>query len=199
MAGGTAIGEDTNGDLIETLPDGTQVFGIDVIDIAAENCEVTDPDNLSVTIDDQGVPGRFIDGENADITVDEDGVTINGGTGENGLLEPLLVDEDDAGEDPGINDTFTVVSTTGIGGEGCQPVETQDDDGDNNGEDMSGDDNDANGDDVIDDTIPDKDLPNTGGEVAAEAYEANAGVFAGAGALILLAALLVRIARFRRL
>lgn len=154
LVGGTAIGEDTNGDLIETLPDGTQVFGIDIIEIAAENCEVTDPDDLTVTIDDQGVPGRFIDGENADITMDESGVTITGGTGPNELLEPFLVEQEDAGADLPPNDTFTVVSTTGIGGEGCKATAASDDadDGDT-----------SDPDDVVPGTDPGGNLADTGG------------------------------------
>ncbi|QIN80179.1 hypothetical protein GBA65_18515 [Rubrobacter marinus] len=58
------------------------------------------------------------------------------------------------------------------------------DDGDDNGGNVSDDDN-----DVDDDTIPDKDLPDTGG--------AGAGVLGGAGLIVLFAVFLVRISKFQ--
>ncbi len=53
LAGGTAIGKDVlvPGDVIDILPDGTRVTGIDQIIIKTENCELTaQGDDLTVTM-----------------------------------------------------------------------------------------------------------------------------------------------------
>ena len=59
LAGGTAIGRDVlvPGDVIDILPDGTRVNGIDQIIIETENCELTAQGNdLTITMSDRGVP-----------------------------------------------------------------------------------------------------------------------------------------------
>jgi hypothetical protein len=82
LAGGTAIGKDilVPGDVIDVLPDGTKVVGIDQIVIRTENCTLTSHgDGLSVTLSDQGVPGRITDGQNVDITLKSDGTLVSNG------------------------------------------------------------------------------------------------------------------------
>src|SRR5918992_816828 len=64
LAGGTAIGNDVlvPGDVIDILPDGTTVVGIDQIIIETENCELTaQGDQLTITMSDRGVPFRIRD------------------------------------------------------------------------------------------------------------------------------------------
>src|SRR5918996_186120 len=76
LAGGTAMGRDVlvPGDIIDILPDGTRVNGIDQIIIETENCELTAQGNeLSITMSDRGVPFRIRDSDNADITLEADG------------------------------------------------------------------------------------------------------------------------------
>lgn len=167
LEGATAIGDDTNGDIIGEF-EGEPVLGIDIIEIAAENCEVTEEDNLTITLDNQGVPGRFIDGQNGDITVDEDGVTIIGQGPEN-VVEPFLVEEEDEGVELPPNDNFTVVSTTGIGGDGCSEAADLDTTPDT---------------DTTDDVDTNDDLPNTGGgNLPADTRTVLAFVFSGFGLL----------------
>ncbi len=82
LAGGTAIGKDVlvPGDVIDILPDGTRVTGIDQIIIKTENCELTaQGDDLTVTMSDRGVPFRIRDGDNADITLESDGTLVANG------------------------------------------------------------------------------------------------------------------------
>ena len=64
----------------------------------------------------------------------------------------------------GPNDTFPIISSTGVGGDGCQVVDDGGDTGNtnDNGSIDAGNNVDSQ-DDVIDDTISDQPLPNTGG------------------------------------
>src|SRR5215207_5581900 len=82
LAGGTAIGKDVlvPGDVIDILPDGTKVVGIDQIIVVTENCELTaQGDELTITMSDRGVPFRIRDGDNADITLEPDGTIVANG------------------------------------------------------------------------------------------------------------------------
>ena len=188
LAGGTSVGNDVlvPGDVIDTLPDGTEVVGIDQIVIETENCELTaQGDDLTITLSDQGVPFRIRDGDNVDITLEPDGTLVANGRETLGesfaedqrdnpdrLIVPIPVDPENDQFPEAPNDTFPILSSTGIGGEGCRVVGG---DGDADGADTTDDpdvaaDDDvdpgdvASEDDVIEDTIPsNKPLPNTGG------------------------------------
>lgn len=163
LEGAEAIGEDIDveGDIIGTDPEtGEPVVGIDTITINTENCEVTDPDDLSVTLRIlDGGPGRFIDGpegaelDNAEITVDEGQVVIRG-QGPGNVVQPFFVEGQAQPGDIFVQDTFEVISSTGIGGEGCRALQTSD--GPNDG---SNDPQDA----VVDEIDRDDPLPDTGG------------------------------------
>jgi hypothetical protein len=138
LAGGTAIGKDVlvPGDVIDILPDGTTVVGIDQIIIETENCELTaQGDGLSITMSDRGVPFRIRDGQNADITLEADGTIVANGRSTLGdsfpeavrdnpdkLIVPIPVDPENDVFARGPNDTFPIISSTGIGGEGCHVV-----------------------------------------------------------------------------
>ena len=194
LAGGTAVGNDVlvPGDVINVLPDGTVVFGIDQITIETENCELTaEGDALTLTLSDRGVPFRIRDGDNADITLEADGTIVANGIetlgasfpedlrdNPNRLIVPIPVDPENDQFPEAPNDTFPIISSTGIGGEGCRAVgDGADGGGDANGDTDDGgivDDDGSGGagadevdpkDDVIKGTVPDKDklLPNTGG------------------------------------
>ncbi len=168
LEGAEAIGKDIDvkGDIIGTDPEtGEKVVGIDTITIKTTNCEVTTPDDLSVTLSIiDGGPGRFIDGargdrlDNAEITVDQNEVTIRG-QGPGNVVEPFFVEQRAQPGDIFVQSIFKVISSTGIGGEGCQAVKAANDS--NEGDD--GDDGGNGGDDVIDSTVPDQNLPDTGG------------------------------------
>jgi hypothetical protein len=191
LAGGTAVGNDVlvPGDVINTLPDGTVVFGIDQITIETENCELTaQGDDLTITLSDRGVPFRIRDGDNADITLQPDGTIVANGRETLGdsfpedqrdnpdrLIVPIPVDPENDQFPEAPNDTFPIISSTGIGGEGCRVVD-QGGDADNTDDpgvadtadtdDSGGKDTDGADpqDGVIEGTIPeDKLLPNTGG------------------------------------
>jgi hypothetical protein len=174
LAGGTAIGKDVlvPGDVIDILPDGTRVNGIDQIIIETENCELTSQgDELTITMSDRGVPFRIRDGDNADITLEADGTIVANGRSTLGesfpeavrdnpdkLIVPIPVDPENDQFPRGPNDTFPIISSTGIGGEGCRVVSDSRDGGSTN----AGDVNSKGG--VIPDTIPESQvLPNTGG------------------------------------
>jgi hypothetical protein len=167
LAGGTAIGKD-----VLVLPDGTRVNGIDQIIIETENCELTaQGDQLTITMSDRGVPFRIRDGDNADITLEPDGTIVANGRSTLGesfpegvrenpdkLIVPIPVDPENDVFPRGPNDTFPIISSTGIGGEGCRVVGASTDGGSTN----AGDVNSKDG--VIPDTIPESQvLPNTGG------------------------------------
>jgi hypothetical protein len=138
LAGGTARGYDVlvPEDLIRTLPDGTRVYGIDQIRIPAENCELTEQgDGLTVTLNDQGVPFRIRDGDNVDFVLRDDGTIIANGRETLGdtfpadsrdnpdrLIVPIPVDPENDDFSGAPNDTFPIISSTGIGGEGCRPA-----------------------------------------------------------------------------
>ena len=189
LAGGTAIGRDVlvPGDVIDILPDGTRVNGIDQIIIETENCELTaQGNNLTITMSDRGVPFRIRDGDNADITLEADGTIVANGRSTLGesfpeavrenpdkLIVPIPVDPENDQFPRGPNDTFPIISSTGIGGEGCRVVgESKDGSGDATNTDgtTSIDDAKTNAgdlnsrDSVIPDTISESQvLPNTGG------------------------------------
>jgi hypothetical protein len=200
LAGGTSVGNDVlvPGDVINVLPDGTQVFGIDQITIETQDCELTaQGDDLTITLSDRGVPFRIRDGDNVDITLRPDGTIVANGRETLGesfaedqrdnpdrLIVPIPVDPENDQFPEAPNDTFPILSSTGIGGEGCRVVggdggaddpDDVDDTNDTNDTDDPGitDTDDPDGadtgdvtseDDVIADTIPDdKPLPDTGG------------------------------------
>jgi hypothetical protein len=169
LAGGTAIGKDVlvPGDIIDILPDGTIIFGIDQIIIKTENCKLTAQGNdLTITMSDRGVPFRIRDGDNADITLEADGTIVANGRSTLGesfpeavrdnpdkLIVPIPVDPENDQFPRGPNDTFPIISSTGIGGEGCRAVDGSANVGEAGSKDG-----------VISDTIPEgKVLPDTGG------------------------------------
>jgi len=174
LAGGTAIGKDVlvPGDVIDILPDGTRVNGIDQIIIETENCQLTaQGDQLTITMSDRGVPFRIRDSDNADITLESDGTIVANGRSTLGdsfpeavrdnpdkLIVPIPVDPENDVFPRGPNDTFPIISSTGIGGEGCRVVGESRDEGSTN----AGEVNSKDG--VIPDTISESQvLPNTGG------------------------------------
>jgi hypothetical protein len=188
LAGGTAIGKDVlvPGDVIDILPDGTRVNGIDQIIIETENCELTAQGvDLTITMSDRGVPFRIRDGDNADITLEPDGTIVANGRSTLGesfpeavrdnpdkLIVPIPVDPENDVFPRGPNDTFPIISSTGISGEGCGVVgDSRDGGGDAGNVDRgasiddaktnAGDVNSKEG--VISDTISDNPVPNTGG------------------------------------
>src|SRR5829696_535345 len=189
LAGGTAIGKDVlvPGDVIDILPDGTRVNGIDQIIIETENCELTaQGDQLTITMSDRGVPFRIRDSDNADITLESDGTIVANGRSTLGdsfpeavrdnpdkLIVPIPVDPENDVFPRGPNDTFPILSSTGVGGEGCRVVGDSRDgsasagnvDGDasiDNAKTNVGDVNSKEG--VIPDTMAESSvLPNTGG------------------------------------
>ena len=188
LAGGTAIGRDVlvPGDVIDILPDGTRVNGIDQIIIETENCELTAQGNdLTITMSDRGVPFRIRDGDNADITLESDGTIVANGRSTLGesfpeavrdnpdkLIVPIPVDPENDQFPRGPNDTFPILSPTGVGGEGCRVVGDGRDGGGDAGQVDRGasiDDTITNAGDlnskegVIPDTISNNAVPNTGG------------------------------------
>jgi len=138
LAGGTAIGKDVlvPGDVIDILPDGTTVVGIDQIIIETQNCQLTEQgNNLTITMSDRGVPFRIRDSDNADITLEQDGTIVANGRSTLGqsfpqaarenpekLIVPIPVDPENDVFARGPNDTFPIISSTGIGGDGCHVV-----------------------------------------------------------------------------
>jgi hypothetical protein len=188
LAGGTAIGRDVlvPGDLIDILPDGTRVNGIDQIIIETENCELTaQGDGLTITLSDRGVPFRIRDGDNVDITLESDGTIVADGRSTLGesfpeaardnpdrLIVPIPVDPENDQFPRGPNDTFPILSSTGIDGEGCRVVGDSTDGGGDAGnvdrragiDEVNANAGDVNSkDDVIPDTISNNAVPNTGG------------------------------------
>jgi hypothetical protein len=210
LEGGTAIGKDilVPGDIIDILPDGRRVAGIDQIIIKTENCEFTGQGSeLTITMSDRGVPFRIRDGDNADITLQEDGTIVANGRetlGEtfpervrdnpNKRIIPIPVDPENDEFKRGPNDTFPIVSSTGVGGEGCRALNggtgaddtnrttSMDDDG-ANAVDTDAGDTDSRA-DVVPDTKSKKPLPDTGG-VPLLAL-AIAALFAASGGVLLL-------------
>jgi hypothetical protein len=209
LAGGTAIGRDVlvPGDVIDILPDGTRVNGIDQIIIETENCELTAQGNdLTITMSDRGVPFRIRDGDNADITLEQDGIIVANGRSTLGesfpeavrdnpdkLIVPIPVDPENDQFPRGPNDTFPIISSTGVGGEGCRVVgvsrdggadagnvdrRTSIDDGRTNAGDVSSKEG------VIPDTISDNAVPNTGG-MPMLGPAVSGLVFVGVGLLLL--------------
>lgn len=193
LAGGTAIGNDVlvPGDVVDILPDGTRVVGIDQIVIETEDCELTaQGDDLTITLSDRGVPFRIRDGDNVDIKIEQDGTIVANGRSTLGdsfppgardnpdrLIVPIPVDPENDQFPRGPNDTFPIISSTGIGGQGCHVVDGADTGNTNdNG-------NTNSSDDVIPETVSDETLPNTGG-VPLSGLIVSGLVFAGAGLLL---------------
>ncbi len=130
---------------------------------------------------DRGVPFRIRDGDNADITLQQDGTIVANGRETLGesfpegqrdnpdkLISPIPVDPENDVFPRGPNDTFPIISSTGIDGEGCRVVgDSSTNAGSTNtgstntGSTNTGDT--ASRDGVISDTISDNPLPNTGG------------------------------------
>jgi hypothetical protein len=209
LAGGTAIGRDVlvPGDVIDILPDGTRVNGIDQIIIETENCELTAQGNgLTITLSDRGVPFRIRDGDNVDITLESDGTIVANGRSTLGesfpeaardnpdrLIVPIPVDPENDQFPRGPNDTFPILSSTGIEGEGCRVVGNSSDGGGDAGnvdrragiDDVNANAGDVNSkDDVIPDTISDNAVPNTGG-MSMLGPVVSGLVFIGVGLLLL--------------
>ena len=174
------------GDVIDILPDGTRVNGIDQIIIETENCELTAQGNeLTITMSDRGVPFRIRDSDNADITLESDGTIVANGRSKLGesfpealrdnpdkLIVPIPVDPENDVFPRGPNDTFPIISSTGVGGDGCRVVGDSTDggrdagnvDGDASIDDAKKNVGDVNSKDgVIPDTISEHQVPNTGG------------------------------------
>jgi hypothetical protein len=209
LAGGTAIGRDVlvPGDVIDILPDGTRVNGIDQIIIETENCELTAQGNdLTITMSDRGVPFRIRDGDNADITLESDGTIVANGRSTLGesfpeaardnpdkLIVPIPVDPENDQFPRGPNDTFPILSSTGVGGEGCRVVGNSRDGGGGDAGQVdrgasiddtisnAGDLNSKDG--VIPDTISNNAVPNTGGMPMVGPVVSGL-VFVGAGLLL---------------
>ena len=127
---------------------------------------MTQGDDLTITMSDRGVPFRVRDLQNVDISIQPDGtIVFNGrrtleddfpeGAKDNPdrLVVPIPVDPENDQFPEGPNDTFPIVSSTGIGGEGCRVVDGANADPGNT----------DSRDDVIPDTVSDEPLPNTGG------------------------------------
>ena len=180
LAGGTSVGNDVlvPGDVINVLPDGTEVVGIDQITIETQDCELTaQGDDLTITLSDRGVPFRIRDGDNVDITLRPDGTIVANGRETLGesfppdqrdnpdrLIVPIPVDPENDQFPEAPNDTFPILSSTGIGGEGCRVVGGDGDGADTTDDPGGADTGDvASEDDVVADTIPDDNLPDTGG------------------------------------
>lgn len=115
-------------------------------------------------------PFRIRDGDNVDITMDEDGTIVadgrtevRGEPNENRALVPIPVDPENFTLDDQPNDTFPIVSSTGVGGEGCRAVAAAEDTPDNGGEAANDAGESTVPEGVIVSTIPDKTLANTGG------------------------------------
>ena len=213
LAGGTAFGKDVlvPGDIVDILPDGTRVAGIDQITIKTENCELAAQGaDLTITMSDRGVPFRIRDGDNADITLEQDGTLVASGRDTLGesfpepvrnnpdkLIVPIPVDPENDVFPRGPNQTFPIISSTGVEGEGCRVVgegagnngdddtDAADDgaaDMDDGGRTNAGDVDSE--DDVIRDTISEKQVPTTGGmPLLGPAVSALA--FIGVGLLLL--------------
>src|ERR671910_2903870 len=125
LAGGTAIGKDVlvPGDIIDILPDGTTVLGIDQIIIETEGCQLTaQGDQLTITMSDRGVPFRIRDSDNADITLESDGTIVANGRSTlwpsfpesvrhnpDKLIVPIPVDPENDVFPRGPNDTFPII------------------------------------------------------------------------------------------
>jgi hypothetical protein len=209
LAGGTAIGRDVlvPGDVIDILPDGTRINGIDQIIIETENCELTAQGNdLTITMSDRSVPFRIRDGDNADITLESDGTIVANGRSTLGesfpeaardnpdkLIVPIPVDPENDQFPRGPNDTFPIISSTGVGGDGCHVVgDSRNGGGDSANVDRRSSIDDANtnaGDvnskeGVIPDTISDNRVPNTGGMPMLGPIVSGL-VFVGVGLLLL--------------
>ena len=209
LAGGTAIGRDVlvPGDVIDILPDGTRINGIDQIIIETENCELTAQGNdLTITMSDRGVPFRIRDGDNADITLESDGTIVANGRSTLGesfpeaardnpdkLIVPIPVDPENDQFPRGPNDTFPIISSTGVGGDRCHVVgDSRNGGGDSANVDRRSSIDDANtnaGDvnskeGVIPDTISDNRVPNTGGMPMLGPVVSGL-VFVGVGLLLL--------------
>lgn len=121
------------------------------------NC-VVDDDASVVVEDSDGTRVTLTNGSNVDIQASDNRVTIDG-TGSNGNIDGISPEGGDGTFEAG---NGKAVESSGIA---CDARDDGDDDDDNGASDDqyrnddAGDDND----DVIDDSVPDKPLPNTGG------------------------------------
>lgn len=171
LAGGAAFGDDVlvPGDPVDNDGDGEQdvfngepIVGLDQITIETENCELTgEGDDLTVTLNDVGdVPFRLRDGQNVDIRLEGDTIIADGRDNVDGVDNPtriivqIPVDPENADFSNVPADAFPIVSSTGVGGEGCRAVNDADDATDL---DTTPDTN------TTDDVNTGDDLPNTGG------------------------------------
>jgi hypothetical protein len=166
------------GDVIDILPDGTKVVGIDRVIIKTENCELTAHGNdLTITMSNQGVPFRIRDGQNVDITIRPGGTIVANGRKTLGdefpvgrrdnptrVIVPIPVDPENDTFPREPNNKFPIISSTGIDGQGCRVVGGADTGGNNSINDgITNAGNTNSRDDVIPNTTSDEQLPNTGG------------------------------------
>jgi hypothetical protein len=169
------------GDVIDILPDGTKVVGIDQSVTKTKNCELTaHGDDLTMTMSDQGVPFRIRDGQNVDITMRPDGtIAANGrktlgdefpvGRRDNPtrVVVPIPVDAENDTFPREPNNKFPIISSTGIDGQGCHvagganAAESGGNNGTNDSITNAGNPNSRG--DVILNTSSHELLPNTGG------------------------------------
>jgi len=182
LAGGTAFGKNVlvKDDLLYVLPNGQKVYGIDQIIIKTKDCELTaQGDDLTITLGTQGGPIRLRDGQNVDITIKSDGTIVANGRKTLGdyfpesvrdnptrVIVPIPVDPESYEYVRKPDKTFPIISSTGIGGEGCHVLEDADAGNTDGASDMDNGTNAGNtnsSDDVIPNTTSDKPLPDTGG------------------------------------
>jgi hypothetical protein len=187
------------GDVIDILPDGTKVVGIDRVIIKTENCELTaHGDDLTITMSNQGVPFRIRDGQNVDITIRPGGTIVANGRKTLGdefpvgrrdnptrVIVPIPVDPENDTFPREPNNKFPIISSTGIDGQGCHVVGGADTGGNNSINDgITNAGNTNSRDDVIPNTTSSEQLPNTGG-VPLFGLVASGFFFACAGLLLI--------------
>ena len=185
--------------MIDILPDGTRVVGIDQIIIKTENCELTaQGDALTITMSDQGVPFRIRDGQNVDITIRPDGTIVANGRSTlgdefppgrrdnpNRVIIPIPVDPENDTFPREPNNEFPIISSTGIEGQGCHVVGSS---AAGNNSTSPGDTNSST--DVIPNTTSNNPLPNTGGVPLF--WLLASGIFSGCAGLLLIRSTLRR-------
>jgi hypothetical protein len=167
--------------MIDILPDGTKVVGIDQIVTKTKNCKLTaHGDDLTRTMSDQGVPFRIRDGQNVDITMRLDGTIAANGRKTLGdefpvgrrddptrVVIPIPVDSENNTFPREPNNKFPTISSTGIDGQGCHVAGSANaaDAGGNNrtNDSITNAGNTNSRGDVIPNTTSHEILPNTGG------------------------------------
>jgi hypothetical protein len=188
--------------MIDILPDGTKVVGIDQIVTKTKNCKLTaHGDDLTRTMSDQGVPFRIRDGQNVDITMRLDGTIAANGRKTLGdefpvgrrddptrVVIPIPVDSENNTFPREPNNKFPTISSTGIDGQGCHVAGSANaaDAGGNNrtNDSITNAGNTNSRGDVIPNTTSHEILPNTGG-VPLVGLVASGLFFACAGLLLL--------------